>query len=177
MANVWRSSRLPVKIYRTACDMWDATTADMYFVKVPGRAMKARWGSIHFVETIVVKGKRYIGNFFSKLIDPKVRAKAKADKQKAVAAARQVRPRDAKKDQYHDGQRRYKRRAVDCTTDPSWLISVEISLTIKQPIKPCLLWMQKTIGKDNAEICRNQKSNTCRACIFRRNCVVALCYR
>ncbi|CAK0842788.1 unnamed protein product, partial [Prorocentrum cordatum] len=151
VANAWRGPGVSKRMRAAARSLYTAQVANDYFGRVPGRAMRGRWGAIDAVEALIVAGAPFIGPVFAEVFPPAADAKKPSVK---VGSAEDV--------QYREEQKKYKRNAVGFTGSSLFHVVVLISSVAKQPLTHFLHWVQKAT-KDYNDAVREARAADQRA--------------
>jgi len=128
IANTWRSSGSPPKIYKAGVIVTGSIElANLLFLKIIGRCLRGRWGAGHEVEGTIGKSSEYIGEVFN-IVFPDPKAKGKKQWH------------DAEPDDYREMLGRWRRISKSLANNAYFKAMVKISHIAKKPLMSCLHW-------------------------------------
>ena len=140
ISNTWRSAGLPHKLYTAAIDIAGALAASRYFKKIPGRALRGRWGSIDAVEALYMHCQAFLFKVFQKVLDPMLK-KQRVEPAASVDAAGQQ--------SYYDMVGTWRKNCLRSLSDKRFWIMVHVSSKIKFPIMRSMYHLEKKEGETN----------------------------
>ena len=139
IANVWRSPGTHKNLQKAASGCAVACRLD----RVPGRAIRGRWGAIDGVELIIMKGGTLLTtawhNVFGYLLAPIVASLRPSARGVAVGADAQC--------TFQEEQSRWRKYSTRSLSNNCFHVMLRCSQVVKQPLMHFLTWCQKRNGE------------------------------
>ena len=132
IANVFRSSGMPAKLYNAACDMYGNVLGHKVAGKIPGKCLKGRWASSESIESMIDNA----GPLLAKVL-------VKALSGYAGARSKKAGPGADDDDDYSAKLGRWRQLAVTALSNSRYLLTVRVSRIARQPLLHALYWVQK----------------------------------
>ena len=140
ICNTWRSVGNPNRIYLSVCGQFGDAAGLLYAKKLPGRAVRSRWGSIDAVERVLDNGRHVLAWAFGKLWDAMANNKTPARRPRVPGPGADVEEEERAK------RKRYTEVSAKHMGSQLFQAVLRISLIGKGPLMHWFFWAQKRRG-------------------------------
>jgi hypothetical protein len=138
---LWRSTGSKSKLYKAAQAEFTDDLIHALFIKLPGRVLRGRWGSIDIGEGVLCGVRQYIGKVYARAF-PATGKKLKEPAKPTIPGADE----DAR---WREWQSTARANSSLLTQSAPFHAMVLVSKLIKAPIMHVMLWSQKAIKLHN----------------------------